>query len=134
MFSIPDASSRYPILPSSGLSRYRLPPNSCASRSVSVVAGLAGLSVKRTVLEAVRTPLGRRLEVEEACAASVRGSVGDVVACLKSALSVGSFGCVRVDALEGEEKPWNWAVRSLYCFCRPGKASEMVSASLCRLC
>lgn len=90
-----------------------------------------GLSVKRTVFEAVRAPpLGRRFDVDEVCAALGEALVGDVVACSKSVLRAGSFGCVRVDSVEGEEKPWNCDVKSLYCFCRPGRASSMVSAPL----
>lgn len=121
--------------PSSGLSLYRLLlPNSCASRSaspaVAAAAGGGGLSVKRTVLDVARVPLGRRFDIDEDGRALGDAPVGDVVACSKSVLRAGSFGCVRVDSVEGEEKPWNCAVKSLYCFWRPGRASSIVSAPL----
>lgn len=52
------------------------------------------------------------------------------VAWAKSAARVGSLGCVRVEVVLGEEKPWNWEVRSFSCFCRPGRASERLAAFL----
>ena len=52
------------------------------------------------------------------------------VACSKSSARAGSLGCVRVDVVLGEEKPWNCDVRSLYCFCRAGRESDMVAALL----
>lgn len=121
------------MLSSAGLSRYRFSPNNCASRS-GAPPGLVGLSENRTVLDTVRAPLGRRFDVEFATGADGApvGEPGEVVACWKSGDNAGSFGCVRVDALEGEEKPWNWEVRSLYCFCKPGRASVIVSEPLLR--
>lgn len=48
----------------------------------------------------------------------------------KSSASEGSLGWDNVDAVAGVEKPWNWDVRSLYCFCRPGRASSIEAAFL----
>ena len=76
----------------------------------------------------VRWPFGRRLDVEAEPAAPAGGDVD--VAWSKSSASIGSFGCVSVDVVEGEEKPWNCDVRSSYCFCRPGRESDIVSAPL----
>lgn len=75
-------------------------------------------------------PLGRRFEDDEAWGGLEVLLRGEVVACSKSELRAGSFGCVRVDSLDGEENPWNWDVRSSYCFCRLGRASEMVREPL----
>lgn len=104
---------------SSGLSRYRL-PKSCASRS-GLGKALDGLSEKRTVLDTARAFLGLRLEL---------AAEGFCAACSKSAFRDGSFGCVSVSAVDGEEKPWNCEVRSPYCFFRPGRESEMSRAPL----
>jgi hypothetical protein len=48
----------------------------------------------------------------------------------KSSESSSELGWVSVAAVEGLEKPWNWDVRSSNCFCRDGRASEMMLAPL----
>lgn len=53
-----------------------------------------------------------------------------LLAWAKSAARVGSLGCVRVFVVAGEEKPWNWAIRSSNCFWRPGRESLMFAAFL----
>lgn len=49
---------------------------------------------------------------------------------VKSAEREGSFGCVRVDVVVGEEKPWNWDVRSSSCLCRGVRESVIARAAL----
>ena len=88
------------------------------------------MSEKRTVLGAGF--LGPGFWGRAALSPEVRVADADFVevAWAKSGERVGSLGEVRVVDVEGEEKPWNWEVRSLYCFCNDGKESEMVAAFL----
>ncbi len=58
------------------------------------------------------------------------GSAVVEVAWAKSEASAGSFGEARVLAVEGDEKPWNWEVRSLYCLWRDSSCSRSVVALL----
>lgn len=65
------------------------------------------MSLKRTVLEGLR-----------------------LVACSKSGARTEELGTERVASVAGEEKPWNWDVRSSYCFCRGVRESEISDAAL----
>lgn len=53
-----------------------------------------------------------------------------LVAWAKSSARAGSLGWVRVLVVAGEEKPWNWEVRSSNWCCRLGRESLMVAAFL----
>lgn len=100
-----------------------------SSSSTAAEGGGALVSEKRTVL----FPLVVCAEVRRDF---LVGDGEDVVvgfalvAWAKSAARLGSLGCVRVDAVDGEEKPWNWEVRSSNCFWRLGRESAMVAAFL----
>lgn len=74
------------------------------------------MSLKRTVFDGLR-------EAEA-------GAGSEDAAWAKSAAREESLGEVRVFALEGELKPWNWAVRSSNCFCSEDKESAVADAAL----
>lgn len=73
------------------------------------------MSLNRTVLEALREEGGEGLVV---------------AAWAKSGAREASLGDVRVFLVEGEVKPWNWAVRSSSCFCSGPSESAMEDAAL----
>lgn len=73
------------------------------------------MSLKRTVLPGLRAP-GLRGLLEAAWE--------------KSSAREAELGLVRVAAVEGPEKPWNWDVRSSSCFCSEGSDSSIEEAAL----